>query len=72
MSVSVDGFIAGPQDGPEHGLGVDGERLHAWLGAGGEAPESYRPAGGGPDGEVFDGVRARPRGTGAAAIAPRQ
>lgn len=44
MSMSVDGFIAGPDDGPDHGLGVGGERLHAWLGDGGVDPGSYRPA----------------------------
>ena len=44
MSMSVDGFIAGPDDGPEHGLGVGGERLHDWLGDGGIDPGSYRPA----------------------------
>jgi dihydrofolate reductase len=44
MSMSVDGFITGPDDGPEHGLGVDGERLHAWLSDGGVDPGSYRPA----------------------------
>ena len=43
MSVSVDGFITGPDDGPEHGLGVNGERLHDWLGAGGLDVASYRP-----------------------------
>ncbi len=31
MSMSVDGFITGPDDGPEHGLGVDGFRLSNWL-----------------------------------------
>ena len=31
MSMSVDGFIAGPDDGEEHGLGVGGELLHGWL-----------------------------------------
>ena len=44
MSMSVDGFITGPDDSPEHGLGVGGERLHGWLGAGGGEPDSYRPA----------------------------
>ena len=43
MSMSVDGFITGPDDGIEHGLGVDGERLHAWLSDGGVDPGSYRP-----------------------------
>jgi dihydrofolate reductase len=28
MSMSVVGFITGPDDGMEHGLGVNGERLH--------------------------------------------
>ena len=32
MSMSLDGFIAGPGDDAEHGLGVGGERLHHWLG----------------------------------------
>ena len=32
MSMSLDGFITGPDDGPEAGLGVNGERLHDWLG----------------------------------------
>lgn len=53
MSMSVDGFITGPDDGPEHGLGVDGERLHAWLGDGRVDPVSYRPADG-TNAEVFD------------------
>jgi dihydrofolate reductase len=44
MSTSVDGFIAGPDDSAEHGLGVGGERLHAWLADGGADPASYRPA----------------------------
>lgn len=34
MSMSLDGFIAGPDVSPEHGLGVGGERLHDWLFAG--------------------------------------
>ena len=31
ISVSLDGFVAGPDDGPEHPLGVGGERLHEWI-----------------------------------------
>jgi dihydrofolate reductase len=31
MSMSVDGFIAGPHDGPGNGLGDGGHRLHEWL-----------------------------------------
>jgi dihydrofolate reductase len=44
MSMSVDGFITGPDDSGERGLGVGGERLHAWLGDGGADPASYRPS----------------------------
>jgi dihydrofolate reductase len=44
MSMSVDGFITGPDDGVQHGLGVNGERLHDWLAVGGADPGSYRPA----------------------------
>jgi dihydrofolate reductase len=44
MSMSVDGFIAGPHDSEEHGLGVGGELLHGWLADGGTDPASYRPA----------------------------
>lgn len=57
MSVSVDGFVTGPDDGPEQGLGVGGERLHAWLTAGGTDPGSHRPAD--PvDAEVFEEAMA--------------
>ena len=31
MSMSLDGFITGPDDGPGNGLGTGGEQLHAWL-----------------------------------------
>jgi len=31
ITTSVDGYVVGPQDGPEHGLGVGGERLHYWV-----------------------------------------
>jgi dihydrofolate reductase len=58
MSVSVDGFVTGPEDDAEHGLGVGGERLHAWLGDGGADPQSYRPGAGGADAQVFDEMLA--------------
>jgi dihydrofolate reductase len=32
MSMSLDGYITGPNDGPSNGLGTDGDRLHEWLG----------------------------------------
>ena len=31
MSMSLDGFIAGPNEGPDNGLGDGGERLHEWA-----------------------------------------
>lgn len=31
MSMSLDGFIAGPNAGPGNGLGDGGERLHDWV-----------------------------------------
>jgi dihydrofolate reductase len=31
ITTSVDGYIAGPDDGPEKGLGEGGERLHYWV-----------------------------------------
>ncbi len=30
MTISVDGYITGPNDGPGRGLGDGGERLHYW------------------------------------------
>jgi dihydrofolate reductase len=33
MSMSLDGFITGPNAGPDNGLGDGGERLHDWLSA---------------------------------------
>ncbi len=38
ITMSVDGYITGPNDGPGRGLGVGGERLHYWVFGG---PWSY-------------------------------
>ena len=57
MSMSVDGFITGPDDGTDHGLGVNGERLHDWLPAGGLDPRSHRPVDG-LNATVFDELMA--------------
>jgi dihydrofolate reductase len=38
ITTSVDGYIAGPNDGPDRGLGEGGERLHYWVFGG---PWSY-------------------------------
>ena len=31
IATSVDGYVAGPDDGPGKGLGEGGERLHYWV-----------------------------------------
>jgi dihydrofolate reductase len=31
MSMSLDGFVAGPNENPDNGLGDGGQRLHEWL-----------------------------------------
>lgn len=36
MSMSLDGFIAGPNETPNNGLGDGGERLHEWIFPGAE------------------------------------
>jgi dihydrofolate reductase len=41
ITMSVDGYVTGPDDGPECGLGVGGERLHYWVFGG---PWSYEDA----------------------------
>ena len=59
MSISLDGFIAGPNDGPGNGLGDDGHRLHDWLSGGEPSGPSGVP--GRPsrvNGQVFDEVMA--------------
>jgi dihydrofolate reductase len=38
ITMSVDGYVTGPDDGPGCGLGVGGERLHYWVFGG---PWSY-------------------------------
>jgi dihydrofolate reductase len=37
MSMSLDGFIAGPNEGPGNGLGDGGHRLHEWVRLGADA-----------------------------------
>jgi len=57
MSMSLDGFIAGPADDMDHPLGLDGHRLHGWFATGTDDPKSYRPASG-PSAQVFDELMA--------------
>ncbi len=44
MSTSLDGFVAGPNEGPANGLGDGGERLHDWALTGGDAGADGVPA----------------------------
>lgn len=44
MSMSLDGFVAGPNETPDNGLGDNGSRLHWWLGFGDEGEASGAPA----------------------------
>jgi dihydrofolate reductase len=46
ITTSVDGYITGPNDGPDQGLGEGGERLHYWVFG---RPWSYAT---GPQGEA--------------------
>ena len=60
ITMSVDGYITGPDDGPGKGLGERGERLHYWVFGG---PWSYenQPQGEpeGEDAEYLDRMMAR-------------
>jgi len=42
MSMSLDGFIAGPGDTKDNPFGANGHRLHEWLGRG-AGPDGFRP-----------------------------
>jgi len=57
ITMSVDGYITGPHDGPGCGLGVGGERLHYWVFGGPwthDSPERGQPTG--VDKEWIEGV----------------
>jgi dihydrofolate reductase len=60
ITISLDGYITGPNDGPGNGLGDGGERLHYWVFGG---PWSYEaePTGEatGADKDYLDGAMAR-------------
>jgi dihydrofolate reductase len=60
MSMSLDGFIAGPNDERGNGLGDDGHRLHDWFltsgGPSGPSGVPGRPSG--VNGEMFDELMA--------------
>jgi dihydrofolate reductase len=57
MSMSLDGFVAGPNEGPDNGLGDGGHRLHEWFSVGastGHGGVPGRPPG--VNGAVMDEV----------------
>jgi dihydrofolate reductase len=59
MSTSLDGFIAGPNEGPGNGLGDGGHRLHEWALEGGDA--DHKAISGrltGVNAQVFDELMA--------------
>jgi hypothetical protein len=65
MSMSLDGFVAGPNEGPDNPLGDGGHRLHEWdLTGAGHKGVSGRLAG--VNGKVFDELLA----TGAVVLVP--
>jgi len=56
MSMSLDGFIAGPNAGPENGLGDGGPRLHEWVLTGAAPAPSGVPevVSGGINGQIVE------------------
>jgi dihydrofolate reductase len=59
MSMSLDGFVAGPNETPDNGLGDNGGRLHGWIYKGARTGQSGIP--GRPDGvngELMDALMA--------------
>jgi dihydrofolate reductase len=61
ITMSLDGFVTAPNDGPGRGLGDDGECLHYWVFGGpwtyGESQQE-RPGARGVDREVLDELMA--------------
>jgi dihydrofolate reductase len=56
MSMSLDGFVAGPNAGPGNGLGDGGQRLHDWVltGAGPGASGVPEVVSGGINGQIVE------------------
>ena len=54
MSMSLDGFIAGPNEGPGNGLGDGGHRLHEWAMTGGGVDLEATRRLGGANGQIID------------------
>lgn len=60
ITMSLDGYTTGPNDGPGRGLGDGGERLHYWV-FGGPWTYEHEPTGepAGADKEFFDEAMTR-------------
>ena len=54
MSMSLDGFIAGPNERPDNGLGDGGLRLHDWLMTGGDVDLEAIRRSGSVNGKIVD------------------
>jgi dihydrofolate reductase len=54
MSMSLDGFIAGPNESPDNPLGDGGGRLHEWLSGDSDDASGVPGRPPGVDGQVFD------------------
>src|SRR4029450_5402300 len=54
MSMSLDGFIAGPNEGPGNGLGDGGHRLHEWATTGGDVDLDAIRRSGGVNGQIVE------------------
>jgi dihydrofolate reductase len=54
MSMSLDGFIAGPNERPGNGLGDGGHRLHEWALTGADADLETTRRAGGVNGQVVE------------------
>jgi dihydrofolate reductase len=54
MSMSLDGFITGPNEGPDNGLGDGGHRLHDWVMTGEDVDLEALRRSGGVNGQLVD------------------
>jgi dihydrofolate reductase len=54
MSMSLDGFIAGPNESPDNGLGDGGHRLHEWVMTGADGDREAMLDLTGANGQVVD------------------
>src|SRR3954454_23886082 len=54
MSMSLDGFIAGPNVRPDNGLGDGGHRLHEWAMPAGDVDLEPTRRSGGVNGKIVD------------------